>query len=77
MQVFSFNGKGDVTPADMFDAVSILCTNGATVSASGVAAIPGNDKIIENRLVRTCKKSSGSRYLRLTIVAHIDNGVIT
>ena len=52
-QVFSFNGKGSKTQADMFDACSILCTNGATVSVSGVAAIPGDDKIIENRLVGT------------------------
>eukprot|EP01047_Picozoa_sp_COSAG01_P076234 COSAG01_NODE_13324_length_1601_cov_1.193742_1_plen_194_part_00 len=52
-KVFSFNGKGTKTPADMFDAASILCTNGATISVSGVAAIPGNDKIIENRLVGT------------------------
>ena len=52
-RVFSFNGKGTETPADMYDSCSILCTNGATVSVSGVAAIPGNDKIIENRLVGT------------------------
>ena len=52
-KVFSFNGKGSKTRADMFDACSILCTNGATVSVSGVAAIPGDDKIIEIRLIGT------------------------
>eukprot|EP01043_Picozoa_sp_COSAG02_P030048 COSAG02_NODE_1900_length_10458_cov_4.285838_4_plen_394_part_00 len=52
-KVFSFNGKGTETPADMYDSCSILCTNGATVTVSGVAAIPGDDKIIENRLVGT------------------------
>ena len=52
-QVFSFNGIGRRTKADMFDAVSILCSNGATVTVSGVAAIPGDNKVIENRLVGT------------------------
>jgi predicted dehydrogenase len=52
-KVFSFNGKGTETPADMYDSCSILCTNGATVTVSGVAAIPGDDKIIENRLIGT------------------------
>ena len=52
-KVFSFNGKGSKTAADMFDACSVLCTNGATVSVSGVAAIPGDDKIIDNRLIGT------------------------
>merc|ERR1712029_824397 len=51
--VFSFNGLSRKTPADMYDAVSILCTNGATVSVSGVASIPGTSKVIENRLVGT------------------------
>ena len=37
----------------MFDAVSILCSNGATVTVSGVAAIPGDNKVIENRIVGT------------------------
>ena len=50
-EVFSFNGKGTRTQADMYDACSILCTNGATVSVSGVASIPGDNKIIDNRLV--------------------------
>jgi predicted dehydrogenase len=53
VKVFSFNGMGQRTKADMFDAVSILCSNGATVTVSGVAAIPGDNKIIENRLVGT------------------------
>jgi predicted dehydrogenase len=52
-KVFSFAGKGTATAADMFDSVSILCTNGATVSVSGVAAIPGDNKVIDNRLVGT------------------------
>jgi predicted dehydrogenase len=52
-KVFSFNGKSSTTPADMYDSVSILCSNGATVSVSGVASIPGNDKIIDCRLVGT------------------------
>lgn len=51
--VFAFHGKGTETQADMFDACSILCTNGATVSVSGVAAIPGNSKVIENRFIGT------------------------
>lgn len=31
-KVFTFNGKSQFTQADMFNACSILCTNGATVS---------------------------------------------
>lgn len=50
-EVFSFHGKATKTNADMFDACSILCTNGATVSFSGSGSYPGNDKQIENRFI--------------------------
>jgi len=53
LSVFAFNGKGDKTEADMFNAVSILCTNGATVSVSGCAAYPGKDKVVEHRMIGT------------------------
>jgi len=52
-KVFSFNGMSSKTSADMYDAVSVLCTNGATISLSGVASIPGTSKFIDNRLVGT------------------------
>ena len=51
--VFAFNGKGTRTPADMYNAVAIECTNGATVSVSGCASYPGNDKVVEHRLIGT------------------------
>ena len=50
-KVFSFNGKGTNTAADMYDACAIRCVGGATVSVSGVAKLPGNDKHIEQRLI--------------------------
>lgn len=49
--VFAFTGKSDKSGADIFDAVTILCTNGATVSLSGAATIPGGSKIVQNRLI--------------------------
>ncbi|KAK3270921.1 hypothetical protein CYMTET_20705 [Cymbomonas tetramitiformis] len=49
--VFAFAKGSEITGADMYDAVTILCTNGATVSVSGVAAIPGTSKHIDNRII--------------------------
>merc|ERR1711933_293686 len=51
--VFTFMGKSDKSGADVYDAVTIRCTNGATVTASGIASIPGNAKHVQNRLVGT------------------------
>ena len=50
-KVFTFAGHSDKTGADIYDAITILCENGATVTVSGVASIPGCCKVIENRLI--------------------------
>lgn len=52
-KVFTFAGHSQNTGADIYDAITILCDNGATVTVSGVATIPGCCKVIENRLVGT------------------------
>lgn len=48
--VFCFMGKSDKTSADVYDAATITCTNGATVSVSAVGVIPGKAKWVQNRL---------------------------
>jgi predicted dehydrogenase len=52
-EVFAFLGPSDTTGADVFDSATILCTNGATVSVSGVGTIPGKSKLAQNRLFGT------------------------
>ena len=38
--VFAVTQASEKTGADMHDAMTIVCTNGATISASGVGAVP-------------------------------------
>lgn len=49
-RLYASMGKSDKTGADVFDSATILCTNGATVTVSGVGVIPGKSKYVENRL---------------------------
>ena len=49
--VFAVCDTSKVTGADLFDAVIIKCTNGCTISASGVGAAPDNGaKVVGNWL---------------------------
>ena len=52
-RVFAFSGASEVTGADLYDAVTIRCTNGATVTVSGVGNMPGSAKIVHNTIFGT------------------------
>ena len=52
--VFAVCDTSKVTGADLFDALIIKCTNGCTISASGVGAAPDNGaKVVGNWLFGT------------------------
>ena len=40
-EAFCFMGLSDSSGADLSDAASVRCTNGATISISGTALVPG------------------------------------
>lgn len=52
-QVFAFASHSESSGADIFDAASIQCTNGANIALSAVADIPSAGKMIDFRLFGT------------------------
>lgn len=49
MRVYAVCTASKVTGADLFDALVVTCTNGATISASGVGSCPDNgSKVVGN-----------------------------
>jgi predicted dehydrogenase len=52
-KAFAFTSNSDVTDADIYVAISIKCTNGATISISGVGVCPSlkNKKEIDNIII--------------------------
>ena len=46
--VYAASTPSVATGADLFNALTITCTNGATIVASGVGAIPGENKVVGN-----------------------------
>lgn len=53
-KVYSVHTNSKVTGADVYDSIVITCTNGATISASGVGAIPDQGfKVVGNWIFGT------------------------
>lgn len=53
VKVHAFLGLSEITNADIYSSINISCSNGGTISISGVGVLPGDTKHVSNVIVGT------------------------